>query len=58
MVQTNFTLEIESVRGETKRHGKEAIIEVLSFEYGISTGHFQGAQTRNAETIRMYALPS
>jgi type VI secretion system secreted protein Hcp len=59
MVQTNFTLEIESVRGETKRHGKEAIIEVLSFEYGISTGHFQGganSKRRNYTNVRFTKL--
>jgi type VI secretion system secreted protein Hcp len=39
---TNYILKIESVRGETKREGKDDLIEVLSFEYGISAGHFQG----------------
>jgi type VI secretion system Hcp family effector len=59
MASTNFTLEIESVRGETKRHGKEAIIEVLSFEYGISTGHFQGeakSKRRNYTNVRFTKL--
>ena len=35
MASTNFTLKIESIRGETKRDGKDDLIEVLSFEYGI-----------------------
>lgn len=59
MASTNFTLEIESVRGETKRHGKEAIIEVLSFEYGISTGHFQWeakSKRRNYTNVRFTKL--
>ena len=59
MASTNFTLEIESVRGETTRHGKEDIIEVQSFEYGISTGHFQGegnAKRRNYTNVRFTKL--
>lgn len=39
---TNYILKIDSVRGETRREGKDDLIEVLSFEYGISAGHFQG----------------
>jgi type VI secretion system secreted protein Hcp len=42
MGTTNYTLQIESVRGETKRNGKTDLIEVLGFEYGVSAGHFQG----------------
>jgi type VI secretion system secreted protein Hcp len=45
MASTNFILKIESIRGETKRNGKDDLIEVLSFEYGISAGHFQGEAT-------------
>ncbi|MGH6811166.1 MAG: type VI secretion system tube protein Hcp [Methylocella sp.] len=59
MASTNFTLEIESVRGETRRHGKEDIIEVLSFEYGVSTGHFQGegnSKRRNYTNVRFAKL--
>jgi len=42
MASTNYILKIESVRGETRRDGKDDLIEVLSFEYGIAAGHFQG----------------
>ncbi|MCL2385296.1 MAG: type VI secretion system tube protein Hcp [Alphaproteobacteria bacterium] len=46
MQSTNYILKIESIRGETRRDGKDDLIEVLSFEYGISAGHFEGRQTK------------
>ncbi len=42
MTSTNYVLQVESVRGETRRNGKDDLIEILAFEYGISAGHFQG----------------
>jgi type VI secretion system secreted protein Hcp len=59
MASTNYILEIESVRGETRRHGKDDLIEVLSFEYGISAGHFQGegnSKRRNYTNVRFTKL--
>jgi type VI secretion system secreted protein Hcp len=59
MASTNFILKIESIRGETKRDGKDDLIEVLSFEYGISTGHFQGeanSKRRNYTNVRFTKL--
>jgi len=35
MMQTNYQLTIESVRGEMKRDGKTDQIEVRSFEFGV-----------------------
>ena len=59
MASTNYVLKIESVRGETKRDGKDDLIEVLSFEYGISAGHFQGegsSKRRKYTNIRFRKL--
>ncbi len=59
MASTNYVLKIESIRGETKRDGKDDLIEVLAFEYGISTGHFQGAansKRRNYTNVRFTKL--
>jgi type VI secretion system secreted protein Hcp len=59
MPSTNYILKIESVRGETKRDGKDDLIEVLSFEYGMSTGHFQGeasSKRRNYTNVRFTKL--
>jgi type VI secretion system secreted protein Hcp len=56
---TNYILNIESVRGETKRDGKDDLIEVLSFEYGISAAHFQGegsAKRRKYTNVRFRKL--
>lgn len=59
MASTNYILKIESIRGETKRDGKDDLIEVLSFEYGISAGHFQGegsSKRRKYTNIRFRKL--
>jgi type VI secretion system secreted protein Hcp len=59
MASTNYILKIESIRGETKRGGKDDLIEVLSFEYGMSAGHFQGegnAKRRNYTNVRFTKL--
>ena len=59
MASSNYILKIESVRGETRRNGKDDLIEVLSFEYGVSAGHFQGEATskrRNYTNVRFTKL--
>ncbi|WP_400770865.1 type VI secretion system tube protein Hcp [Methylosinus sporium] len=42
MSSTNYTLQIDSVRGEARRGGKDDLIEVLGFEYATTANHFQG----------------
>ncbi len=59
MASSNYILKIESIRGETRRNGKDDLIEVLSFEYGVSAGHFQGEATskrRNYTNVRFTKL--
>ena len=59
MASSNYILKIESVRGETRRKGKDDLIEVLSFEYGVSAGHFQGeanSKRRNYTNLRFTKL--
>ncbi len=46
MAASDYILKIESVRGETRRRdGDDDLIEVLTFEFGASSSHFQGGPT-------------